>query len=114
AHAGHDDGAEAHEHDAAHFASARHAEHTLRDTIAAIQAGEPNYDRMVPQLAEAVRQQSAAMGSQMAALGAVTAIEHQAEPQAGAHQFLVTFENGQSTWLISVNAEDKIQGLFVR
>jgi len=103
-----------HAHDAAHYASARHAEHTLRDTIAALQAGEPNYDRMVPELAEAVRQQSAAMGPQMAAMGAVMAIEHQAEVQPGVHQFQVTFENAQNTWFISVNAEDKIQGLLIQ
>ena len=110
----HGDGHAEHAHDAAHFASAQHAEHTLRDTIAAIQAGAPNYDRMIPELADAVRQQEAAMGPQLAGLGAVTAIAHQAEVQPGAHHFLVTFENGQSNWLISVNAEDKIQGLMVQ
>lgn len=103
-----------HAHDAAHYASAMHAEHTLRETIAGLQAGTPDYDRMVPELAEAVRAQAAVMGPQLAGLGEIQTVEHQAEPQPGAHQFLVTFAGGPTTWTIAVNAENKIAGLFVR
>lgn len=109
-HAGHGD----HAHDAAHYASAMHAEHVLRDTIVALQAGAPDYDRMVPELAEAVRAQSDQMTPALAGLGEIQSIEHQAEPQPGAHEFLVTFAGGPTTWTIAVDGDNRIAGLFVR
>lgn len=114
-HANHNAGQEEHAHDPAHFATARHAEHRLRDTIAELQAGTPDYDAMVPELAEAVRTQSAAMTPALQALGALESLEHIAEPQAGVHQFRATFASGDiTTWTISINAEDKIQGLLIQ
>lgn len=122
-HAGHGDhanhgqaaGHEEHAHDAAHFATARHAEHRLTDTIAALQAGTPDYDGMVPELAEAVRTQSAAMTPALQALGPLQTLEHIGEPQPGVHQFRATFENGQvTTWSIVINGEDKIAGLLIQ
>ncbi|WP_029086907.1 hypothetical protein [Brevundimonas aveniformis] len=104
-----------HAHDAAHFVSARHAEHTLRDTISSLQAGTPDYDGMVPELAEAVRTQSAAMTPALAALGELQTLENIGEPQPGVHQFRATFANGQAlTWSISINGENKIQGLLIQ
>lgn len=104
-----------HAHDAAHFATARHAEHRLRDTIAQLQAGTPDYDGMVPELAEAVRAQSAAMAPALQSLGALETLEHTGEPAEGAHQFRATFASGQvTTWSIAINAEDKIQGLLIQ
>ncbi len=104
---------EEHAHDAAHFATARHAEHRLRDTIVALQAGTPDYDSMTPTLADAVRGAPEATAFLQAA-GEIQTIEHSAEPRPGTHQFNVVFANGaQTTWTISVNAEDKIQGLLL-
>jgi len=106
---------EEHAHDAAHFASERHAEHRLRDTIAGLQAGTPDYDGMVPELAEAVRAQAAAVTPALQSLGALETLEHIGEPAEGAHQFRATFANGQATtWSIAINAEDKIQGLLIQ
>lgn len=110
-HAGHGE----HAHDAAHFATARHAEHRLRDTIAAMQAGTLDYATMGPELAEAVRAQSATMQPTLASWGELQTLEHLGEPVAGAHQFGATFANGQfSVWTIRIDGEDKIQGLMVQ
>ncbi len=104
-----------HAHDAAHFATARHAEHTLRDTIADLQAGTPDYDTMVPELADAVRTQSAAMTPALASLGELQTLEHIAEPAVGSHQFRATFASGQVlTWSIAINDENKIRGLLIQ
>jgi len=91
------------------------AEHVLRDTIAALQAGTPDYDSMVPELADAVRAQSAAMTPALASLGELQTLEHIGEPAQGAHQFRATFASGQAlTWSISINGENKIQGLLIQ
>lgn len=103
-----------HAHDAAHYQSAMHAEHVLRDTIVAMQAGTPDYDRMVPELAEAVRAQSEQMTPALAGLGEIQSIAHQGEPVPGAHDFLVTFAGGATTWTISIDGENRISGLRVR
>jgi len=114
-HAGHAEGHGEEAHDAAHFTSERHAEHVLRDTIAALQAGTPDYDSMVPELADAVRAQSAAMTPALASLGELQTLEHIGEPAQGAHQFRATFASGQAlTWSISINGENKIQGLLIQ
>ncbi|WP_296819775.1 hypothetical protein [Brevundimonas sp.] len=107
-------GQEGHAHDAAHFATARHAEHRLRDTIVAMQAGTLNYDTLTPDLAAAVRGAPDAAAFLRDA-GEIQTLEHSGEPGPGAHQFNVVFANGvETTWTISINAEDKIQGLLLQ
>ena len=92
-----------------------HAEHRLRDTIAALQAGTPDYDTMGPELAQAVRDQSAAMTPALAAMGELQSLENIGEPVPGAHQFEATFANGAtSTWTIRIDGENIIQGLMVQ
>lgn len=113
-HAQHDAGHGEHAHDAAHFATARHAEHRLRDAIVAFQAGTPDYDGMTADLADAVRGAPEAM-TYLQGAGAIQALEHTGEPQPGVHTFRVTFANGdQTAWTIAVNGEDKIQGLLLQ
>lgn len=110
-HAGHGD----HAHDAAHFATAQHAEHRLRDTIAAMQAGTLDYATLGPELAEAVRSQSASMQPTLASWGDLQTLEYLGQPVEGAHQFGATFANGQSSvWTIRIDGEDIIQGLMVQ
>ncbi len=109
------DAQEDHAHDPAHYATARHAEHRLRDTIIAIQAGTPDYDGMVPALADAVRAQAETTTPLIQGWGELQTLENIGEPQPGVHQFRVAFASGaQTTWTISINAEDKIQGLMVQ
>ena len=93
--------------------SAEHAEHVLRETIAQLQAGTPDYDAMVPELAEAVRAQEAGVTQMLQGYGAVQSIAHSGE-QTPAHMFRVTFENAATQWVIALGADDTIHGLFFR
>jgi inosine-uridine nucleoside N-ribohydrolase len=93
-------------------ASPAEAEATLRSTISEIQSGAPNYDAMVPALADAVKGHPEAV-SQLAALGPVTAVA--ATSQADPYTYDVTFQNGAVLhWTLSINAEGKIAGLSVQ
>ena len=93
--------------------SAEHAGHVLRETIAQLQAGTPDYDAMVPELAEAVRAQEAGVTQMLQGYGAVQSIQHGGE-QAPAHMFLVNFENAATQWVIVLGADDTIHGLVFR
>ncbi|MFN3817226.1 hypothetical protein [Brevundimonas sp.] len=105
AHAGHGD-------HAAHAQAQVSAEEAmLRTTIAALQAGTPNYDDMVPALADAVRDQEAAMAPMLAGLGGMQGMEHQGVVQ-GAQHYRVTFENGPTNWFIALDEAGKIASLF--
>ena len=93
-------------------ASPTEAEATLRSTISLIQAGTPNYDDMVPQLADALKQNTTA-SAQLASLGPVTTVA--ATSQADPYTYDVTFQNGVVLhWTLSINADGKIQGLLVQ
>src|SRR5690606_38045508 len=85
----------------------------LRTTIAAMQAGAPNYDAMVPELAEAVRAGEASITPMIQAFGALQTVEHQGEVQ-GAQHYRVTFENAATDWFIALDADGKIAGLVFR
>ena len=101
----------AHQHDAAHYATAQHAEEALRGFIASAQAGTVDFATLTPELAAAVREQ-AGVQPMLAAKGAVTAVVHDSEPAPGAHRFRVTFTDGStSTWSIRVAADGRIAGL---
>ena len=106
-HAGHGD-------HAAHAQAEVSAEETmLRTTIAAIQTGTPNYDDMVPELADAVRAQDASITPMIQAFGALQTLEHQGEVQ-GAQQFRAAFENAETDWFIALGDDGKIAGLVFR
>lgn len=93
--------------------SAEHAEHVLRQTIAQLQAGTPDYDAMVPELAEAVRAQEAGVTQMLQGYGALQSVRHGGE-QAPAHMFRVQFENAATEWMIVLGADDTIHGLVFR
>ena len=106
-HAGHDD-------HAAHMQAEASAEETmLRTTIAAMQAGTPNYDDMVTELADAVRAGEASITPMIQGFGAIQTLEHQGEVQ-GAQHYRVTFENAQTDWFIALGDDGKIAGLVFR
>ena len=88
------------------------AEATLRTTIAAIQAGSPNFDIMVPELVDAIKKAPNA-SAQLAALGPVTAVT--ANSETDPFLYTVTFQNGAVlNWMLSFNAEGQIAGLQVQ
>ncbi|MFN4295218.1 MAG: hypothetical protein ACK4FB_00100 [Brevundimonas sp.] len=106
-HAGHSD-------HAAHAQAEVSAEETmLRTTIAALQAGTPNYDDMVSELSDAVRAGEASIIPMIQAFGAIQTLDHQGEVQ-GAQHFRVAFENAETDWFIALGDDGKIAGLVFR
>ena len=106
-HAGHGD-------HAAHAQAEASAEETmLRTTIAAMQAGTPNYDDMAAELADAVRAGEASITPMIQAFGALQTLDHQGEVQ-GAQHYRATFENAATDWFIALNDDGKIAGLVFR
>ncbi|WP_395649989.1 hypothetical protein [Brevundimonas sp.] len=89
------------------------AEAMLRTTIAAFQAGAPNYSDMTTDLADKVRQQAPTMAPIFAQLGALGDIAHVAT-QDGAELFLVGFENAPTQWILGQNDQGKIVALLFR
>ena len=106
-HAGHGD-------QAAHAQAEVSAEEAmLRTTIAAMQAGTPNYDDMGAELADAVRAGEASITPMIQAFGALQTLDHQGEVQ-GAQHYRVTFENAQTDWFIALADDGTIAGLGFR
>jgi hypothetical protein len=106
-HAGHGD-------HAAHAQAEVSAEETmLRTTIAALQAGTPNYDDMAAELAEAVRAGEGSITPMIQGFGALQTLEHQGEVQ-GAQHFRAAFENAATDWFIALGDDGKIAGLVFR
>ncbi len=105
---------DAHTGHAAHAAAEVSAEEAmLRTTIAALQAGAPNYDDMVAELADAVRAGEASITPMIQGYGAVQTVAHQGEVQ-GAQHYRVTFENAETDWFIALGDDGKIAGLVFR
>jgi hypothetical protein len=89
------------------------AEITLKKTIADIQAGKPDYDRMVPELVEGMKAQPGVQ-QQLAALGPAKAFTRVGDSE-NPWIWDVTFESGMVlTWTISINDDGVISGLFVK
>lgn len=88
-------------------------EAVLRTVIGELQSGQPNYDRMVPQLAEAVRAAEAEIQPKLAGLGPIKTVEY-AGAQQQALKFKVAFEKGETVWFIVVGPDGKISGLVFR
>lgn len=106
-HAGHGD-------HAGHAQAEVSAEETmLRTTIAALQAGTPNYDDMGAELADAVRAGEASITPMIQAFGALQTLEHQGEVQ-GAQHYRAAFENAATDWFIALGDDGKIAGLVFR
>ena len=85
----------------------------LRTTIAAMQAGTPNYDDMATELADAVRAGEASITPMIQGFGALQTLEHQGEVQ-GAQHYRAVFDNAQTDWFIALGDDGKIAGLVFR
>ena len=88
-------------------------EAVLRKVIGELQAGTPNYDQMIPQLADAVRAANAEIQPKLAGLGPIKTVEF-AGSQQQALKFKVAFEKGETVWFIVITPEGKIGGLVFR
>lgn len=89
------------------------AEAMLRKTVAAMQAGAPNYGDMSENLAVKVREQSSAITPLIQSFGALTALAH-VGAENGAELFMAQFANQATQWVIALNAEGKIVVLLFR
>lgn len=88
-------------------------EAVLRKVIGELQSGKPNYDQMVPQLADAVRAAGADISAKLAELGAIKTVTF-AGSQQQALKFKVDFEKGETIWFIVIQPDGKIAGLVFR
>ncbi len=89
------------------------AEAMLRTTIAAMQAGTPNYGDMSDDLAATVREQSAAITPLIQSFGKMQSLAH-VGAENGAELFLVGFDNQITQWIIAQNAGGEIVALLFR
>ena len=89
------------------------AEAMLRNTIAAMQAGTPNYGDMSDDLAAKVREQSAAITPLIQSFGKMQSLAH-VGAENGAELFLVGFDNQITQWIIAQNDEGEIVALLFR
>ncbi|MGA0546761.1 hypothetical protein ACO2Q1_15925 [Brevundimonas sp. VNH65] len=89
------------------------AEAMLRKTVAAMQAGAPNYGDMSENLAVKVREQSSAITPLIQSFGALTVLAH-VGAENGAELFMAQFANQATQWVIALNAEGKIVVLLFR
>lgn len=94
-------------------ARAAAAETILKKTIAAMQAGSPNYADMTADVAGKVREQSTAITPLIQSFGAVSSITH-AGVEDGAERFLVEFANQRTQWVIAQDDGGKIVALLFR
>ena len=84
----------------------------LRRHIAEMQAGTPDYARMSPELAEAVRADLATGHSLLKSLGAVQSVQFKSVGPAGADVYEVKFEHGTAQWRIKLTPDAKIGTSF--
>jgi len=88
------------------------SERALRDFIAAMRTGTPDYDTMVAGLAAIVRQQAWTIQVGLASLGALQSITFDRVTPNGADTYSVRFERGVIVCQILLMSDGKIQGLF--
>lgn len=92
------------------------SETVLRTMIEGLRSGQVDYAAMTPAMAERVRGQQASLQPMLNGFGAVLSVEAAGvDPNAPtAEVFLVKFEKASTRWVISFDAEGKINGLGVR
>jgi CubicO group peptidase (beta-lactamase class C family) len=89
-------------------------EAALRRNIEELQRGEPNYEQMSPQLADATRQQLPQLTTTMKQLGALQSVTFTGVGPGGADIYQVKFEHGTTEWRIMLDADGKAVIIAVR
>jgi D-alanyl-D-alanine-carboxypeptidase/D-alanyl-D-alanine-endopeptidase len=89
-------------------------EAAVRRTIQELQAGEPKYDLMSPQLAQITRQQLPQLKATIAQLGALESVTFKGVGPGGVDIFEVKFEHGTTEWRIMLGADGKAQSIGFR
>jgi CubicO group peptidase (beta-lactamase class C family) len=90
------------------------SEAALRDLIAGLTSGTPNYDAMTPQFAAVTRQQLAALHAAMIQLGPIQSIQFRSVNNQGMDAYEVTQQNGVSEWQIGLATDGKVSGAGVQ
>jgi CubicO group peptidase (beta-lactamase class C family) len=91
------------------------AEAALRRTIQELQAGEPNYDLMVPAFANVIRQSLPQLKARFGQWGAVQSVTFKGvDPQGGADIYSVKFANASTEWQITLAPDGKTAGMLYR
>lgn len=85
-------------------------EGALRRMIETNARGQPDYDRYVPALADAVRLQLPAVQVRLAALGPIQSVTFRGPSMNGGDSFEVKFANGDLLWSISLTPDGKVGG----
>jgi beta-lactamase regulating signal transducer with metallopeptidase domain len=86
------------------------SEAALRRMIEALQAAQPNYDAMTPELATATRQQLPALQRGLERLGQLQSISFRGVGGSGWDVYEARFTNGLSIWRITLAPDGKIAG----
>lgn len=89
------------------------SEPTLRAIVAAIQAGEPDYDVFSPDLAAKMREMEPQVTPLVQQFGELKTVAYEGE-QNGADMFRLTFDNQATQWLIGFNGAGKVAALLFR
>ncbi|MBB3915392.1 MerR family transcriptional regulator [Rhizobium fabae] len=86
----------------------------LRSVIAEHQSGEVDYDRMVPALADAGREQVSMIRADLERAGALRSISFKGVSSDGWDVYDVAFENAVMEWRFALAADGRFSGLFFR
>jgi len=89
------------------------SEAALRRLIAGVVSGQPNYDEMGPELAQATHQQLAQLQAGIGSMGAVQSVEFRGVGNAGWDVYEVKQERGSSQWRIALGSNGLITGALV-
>jgi beta-lactamase regulating signal transducer with metallopeptidase domain len=85
-------------------------EASLRRYIESIQRGQPNYDEMGPQLAQAVRNQLADTQARIQPLGALKSITFKGKGPMSMDVYDVAFDRGRAEWSVGpLTADGKVE-----
>lgn len=84
------------------------SEDALRNLIAELAVGKPNYDRLVPALAEITRSQLTGLQAGLSQLGAVQSVTFKSVGPAGDDIYDVRFERGAHEFRILLDVDGKI------
>ncbi|WP_187399311.1 DUF3471 domain-containing protein [Bradyrhizobium paxllaeri] len=90
------------------------SEAALRHTIESLQAAQPNYDEMMPSLAELTRRQLPNLKRALEELGQLQSISFRGVGGGGFDIYEVRFTNGLAIWRIFMTPEGKISGLLLQ
>ena len=85
-------------------------EASLRRYIESLEKGQPNYDEMVPAMADTVRRQLPDILATIKPLGALKSIAFQGGGPMGMDVYYVTFEHGNAEWKVApLTADGRVE-----